>query len=344
MKKIWFNHSFSTTYSFINLIKNNHENRKFRIFVSHANPYSVMFMAGDHNELEPSIEGYDYIQYCLDFCKRNEIDIFVPGYKRLSLIAQHYNEFNNLGIKLLLSENTGLMDIINDKSKTYADFIKNKIMEVPEYYIVNNTNEFFNAYKTIIDNGKQVCFKPLNSEGGSGFRIIDEKADSISYLLGTPSVRISFENAYKVLKSSDKFPELMVSEYMNGSEYSIDCLAYQGKLYAAIPRKKMQGRLRKLENNQELIEIAHRFNEVYKLPFIYNIQVRYKDDIPKLLEVNPRMSGGLNTSCFSGINFPYLAIKLLLGEKIEVPEPKFDIMATDIEETIVMNSFKTGNM
>ena len=36
----------------------------------------------------------------------------------------------------------------------------------------------------------------------------------------------------------------MVSEYLDGEEYSIDCLAYQGKLHIAVPRKKMNNRLR----------------------------------------------------------------------------------------------------
>ncbi|MBC7474858.1 MAG: ATP-grasp domain-containing protein [Candidatus Sericytochromatia bacterium] len=335
--KIWFNHSFSTTYHFIKLIKNNPDQRKFEIFCTHGNPNSVTLTLGDYNQVEPDVEGIDYIDFCLAFCKKHKIDIFVPGYKRLALISENYQQFNNLGIKILLSDDVEKMSIINDKSKTYEQFKKNKIIAIPEYYIVNTVEQFINAYQKIINNGSDVCLKPLNSQGGFGFRIIDNNSDSLEHLMGTPSVRISFDYACKVLGSEKSFAEIMVCEYLNGFEYSIDCLSYQGKLYAAIPRKKMGDRLRYLEDNQELITIAEQFNESYKLDFIYNIQVRYKDNVPKLLEINPRMSGGLNTSCLSGINFPYLAIKLLFGEKIEVPKPKFGIMASDIEETIIIS-------
>jgi biotin carboxylase len=58
--------------------------------------------------------------------------------------------------------------------------------------------------------------------------------------------------------------------------------------------------------------------------------------IPKLLEINPRMSGGMHFSCLSGINFPYVAIKILLGEKVDLLTPKFGIRASHIEKEIIL--------
>jgi hypothetical protein len=48
------------------------------------------------------------------------------------------------------------------------------------------------------------------------------------------------------------------------------------------------------------------------------------------------MSGGLYFSCLSGVNFPYLAVKLLLGEKVEKQETKLDIKATFLEKEIIL--------
>lgn len=47
-----------------------------------------------------------------------------------------------------------------------------------------------------------------------------------------------------------------------------------------------------------------------------NIQFKYLDDIPYFLEINTRMSGGIQMSCLaSGVNIPNLAINKLLGRK-----------------------------
>jgi carbamoylphosphate synthase large subunit len=72
------------------------------------------------------------------------------------------------------------------------------------------------------------------------------------------------------------------------------------------------------------------------LDYIFNIQVKFNQGLPKLLEINPRMSGGLYFSCLSGVNFPYLAVRLLLGENVEKQEMKLDIKVTFLEKEIIL--------
>ncbi|MNQ91978.1 carbamoyl phosphate synthase-like protein [compost metagenome] len=127
-------------------------------------------------------------------------------------------------------------------------------------------------------------------------------------------------------------------ELLTGYEYSIDCLASaSGELLAAVPRRKADGRLRMLEEVPELIELANQVAATYRIPFNYNIQIKYNRGVPKLLEINPRMSGGLQVSCLSGINFPYLGVKAVLGEKVEVQKPNFGILASHLEQYVIMN-------
>ena len=45
-----------------------------------------------------------------------------------------------------------------------------------------------------------------------------------------------------------------------------------------------------------------------------NIQFKYLDGVPYFLEVNTRMSGGVQMACLaSGVNIPDLAVNKLLG-------------------------------
>jgi biotin carboxylase len=70
------------------------------------------------------------------------------------------------------------------------------------------------------------------------------------------------------------------------------------------------------------------------------INIQFRTDAEKifLLEINPRMSGGLQLSCLgSGINIPDLAINQLLGVSKDwhYPEKKFCRVA-NIETPIVL--------
>lgn len=334
-QRIWFNRWFNSAYHFIDLIRNNPDRVEYEVFGTHHNPRSAVLQACDYSEIEPAVSGQDYIDFCLDFCRKYHIDIFIPRHQ-LILIAERMEEFRKEGVKVLVSAEPQILHTIVDKANLYDSFKENKIVELPDYHIVNNASQFKQAYNDLMDKGHKVCFKPVNGEGGSGFRIIDNQANIIDALYREVSHRISFDEAYKILSSQESFRELMVLEYLEGYEYSIDCLADSGNLIAAVPRKKVDERTRFLECYTELIEIAKKVSETYKLSYVFNIQLFIKNGIPKLLEINPRMSGGLHISCLSGVNFPYLGVKLLVNGSIDVPTPQFGIAATQIEKEIKM--------
>ena len=58
--------------------------------------------------------------------------------------------------------------------------------------------------------------------------------------------------------------------------------------------------------------------EKTNLQYPCNIQFKIKDDIPYLLEINTRMSGGLQMTCEAEkINIPNIALHKVLGRKTE---------------------------
>ncbi|MEX2104714.1 MAG: ATP-grasp domain-containing protein, partial [Bacilli bacterium] len=188
--------------------------------------------------------------------------------------------------------------------------------------------------------GLRVCFKPVHGEGGAGFRVINEAVNSLDSLYGPINHRISLEQTITILSGQETFPDLMVLEFLDGNEYSIDCLAYEGKLLAAVPRVKLGGRIQLLEDNEEMLNIAHHVAERYRLPYVFNIQLKSRDGVPKLLEINPRMSGGLHMASFTGVNFPYYAIKLLLEGKIEVPRPTLNLTVSYVEDAVLIKNLE----
>ncbi len=340
---IWFNRWFSTVSHYMEMIRNNPDNQTFVIYGTHPNPDTVYFNYCDVFGTEPDCHGEEYLQFCLDYCRQNNIDIFIPR-KENVLISQHLDDFRAIGVKVLVCPDGDLMAMMDNKVAMYRSLEQKEqdghsIVTIPAYRVVNNAEDFKNAYEEMKREGNQLCIKPVIGEGASGFRIIDNNANTIPYLFSTASSqKMSFETAYEILQKQPQFPDLMVLEYLHGYEYSIDCLAgADGTLHVAIPRKKGKGRIREIEYNEELLSIARKMAEHYKIPFVFNIQVKYNDGVPKLLEINPRMSGGLHISCLAGVNIPYYAIKLLLGGTVGQLYPNYGVKATYIEQSVILS-------
>ncbi|MGH4050013.1 MAG: ATP-grasp domain-containing protein [Clostridium sp.] len=342
--RIWFNRWFSSAYNIIDLIKNNEDGRKFEIFVSHSNEHSITLQNADYAFIEPNLSDNDYIEYCLDFCTKHAINIFVP-YHQLMLISNNIDRFEKINIKVLASNNIDLLNLIDDKVLFYNDIKSKNILKIPEYSVVNTKESFIVAYNKLKLIGR-VCFKPTDGVGGAGFRIIKESKTTIEDILnGFPSYSIYLDDILDLLPEECSFQNIMLMEYLDEYEYSIDCLADKnGNLVRAIPRKKIDKYNRYLENNEDLIRIAHKVSESYKIPFIYNIQVIYKNEEPNLLEINTRMAGGVHYTCMSGVNLPYEAIKVLMDESISTSDVNLDIMVGNIETSIICDSINNVNV
>ena len=345
-KKIWFNQWFTTVAHFIDMIRYNSDDIEFEVYGTSTNENALYLSYCDVACKEPSVSGDAYIQFCLEFCRTHSIDIFVPR-KENVLISKKLHLFHEIGVEVLVCSDSSLMEMLDDKEATYRMMKEHpdlrKLVHIPEYRIVTNAEDFKAAFNQLKEKGHQVCFKPVIGEGGNGYRLLQDHETTVHELLNEGvSHKMTVEHAYTILKQEKEFAPIMVMEYLDGPEYSIDCLAYGGELMAAIPRKKGKGRVRELEQNEELLHLASEINKALKIPYIYNIQVKYKDGLPKLLEINPRMSGGLHYSCLAGINMPYKAVKLLLMKKqaIEYFEPQFGIKVSYLEKEVILKERK----
>ncbi|MBD2869394.1 ATP-grasp domain-containing protein [Paenibacillus arenilitoris] len=336
MTKIYMNRWFSVAYHYINMIRNNPDGEKFEFFGTHPDINHMSLLASDHPGTEPALYGSEYAEYCADYCRTNGIDLFIPRL-HMEEIARYAHLFDEIGTKVMVCRDTELLDSMVEKDKFYEAIAGKGLVDIPDYRVVHTAEQFKRACGELAEAGHRVCFKPTKSEGGMGFRIIDDGRDPLRELYGYVTLSTSFKQAYDTLSRAERFEPLMVMEYLGGVEYSIDCVASaEGELMTAIPRRKSTGRTYLLEAKPELLEIADRIAKSLKIPYAFNIQVRYSGDVPKLLEINPRMSGGLYITCLSGVNMPYLAVQALQGKPIEPPAPRFGIQAGYVEQPLIM--------
>jgi carbamoyl-phosphate synthase large subunit len=232
--------------------------------------------------------------------------------------AKSQKEFEAAGIKCLVSPVESL-EIANNKSRLY-EFLQWRGLPVPEFRVVETVEQFKEAIKELGYPGKPVCFKPSVSNGSRGFRIISEQMNELDLLFNQkPSaLYMSPADAIRIL-SSGKFPELLVSEYLPGEEYSVDCLANRGETVLVVPRlrkRMINGISVEGEFVKEESIIAYCSKVIKELKLHGNIGIQVKRSVAGqflMLEINPRVQGSIATCLGAGINLPVLAIKQELG-------------------------------
>ncbi len=260
--------------------------------------------------------------------------MFVPGRNMLA-VARRQGEFEAAGVAVQVSPAEAIAGLAG-KADTYAAAAELGVAG-PVTRTVTTLAGFRAAVADIRARapGTRVCFKPDLDFGGHGFRVLDDRADTFAELTEPPSVRISHATAERLFGSVEEFPPLIVSEFLEGAEISIDCLSTpDGRLLAALPRSK-DGLpwTRELVDDQAAVAIARRMVEGLGLRYLSNVQVRYRVREgerggvfrePVLLEVNTRAASGLYQACLAGsVNLPDLALRMVLGETVDPPRPAF---------------------
>ncbi|AET68362.1 biotin carboxylase [Desulfosporosinus orientis DSM 765] len=320
---IYFNRCFTSTPKIIRYLLDNEDGRKFKVFISHVCENDYIQDIADYFEVEPSIEGKDYVNYCLDFCRQHKIKLFVPRYN-VEYLSRYQNEFERLGVKVMFVGSSSTYQLLNDKVKTYQTLIDRESdregIAIPQTFCVRTYFDFKNAYHKITGNKSSPCLKPISGIGGDGFKQILEDMTEVDELYKTTASTISKDRLLRVLKNSNAIKPLMVMEYLEGEEYSIDCLGYEGELIVAIPRRKLDLYRQVIEYREDLIAMARKLTQEFSLSYLYNIQIKYHQGRAYLIEINTRMSAGIHKSCLAGVNLLYLAVKLLSNETVTPPK------------------------
>jgi len=165
---------------------------------------------------------------------------------------------------------------------------------------------------------KKVVVKPVSGSGSRGVEIYEDISE-------VPPAR--FEN-----------PLLMIQEYADGPEYSVDIMVTpDGEIKAAVPRVRMRidsgvSMTGRVENNQEIIQYVEAVVHKIGLTYMANVQVILDADKgPRLVEINPRFSGGLSLVIASGADTPLMALKSMIGADVPV--------VSDFKEIAMVRTF-----
>jgi hypothetical protein len=207
---------------------------------------------------------------------------------------------------------------------------------------------------------RRISFKTSTGTFELGFHILDESIPPIKRLLRSEGHRISKVELQKVLCGYDKFLKLLVMDYLDGNEFSVDVRLYKGTVAAMVCRwKPMRDEFRHVgtsktspvdESQSQIrakeagIEKRHRIlADHFQFEEQFNVQFRTRADLaarPYVLEINSGISGGLAYVGLTGLNLPLLSIRFALCGSCDqlgvIPYPMLPLFAKEKPEIIIV--------
>jgi hypothetical protein len=288
----------------------------------------------------------NYIKWLLDTLKENKVQLFFCK-KHTSIVLKHMSEIKELGVKVVL-DSPDSIKLMESKSDVYRKLVNNPKLSkyIPEYYNGNNLAEIEDIIKSHSEKGtKQWCLKLDSDEGGASFRKIEQSELNRESLNSFRVNSISSKEALELVENINRtshLKQLLFMELLDSPEISIDCYdSLEG--FESICRIKLpNSRVQRIYKDDTLHEICKEIGKEYNLKFPFNVQFRYEHDSEnlKLLEINPRISGGSYYYIPFGINICNQVINNTLGIKDDTYEniQKLGIKeVTHLEKVITLN-------
>jgi carbamoyl-phosphate synthase large subunit len=268
---------------------------------------NASLLGTDTTELSPALQLCDnrfgvkptahpgYIKQLLSIVKANKVKLLVPTVDLdLKRLAQNKHKFATLGCRVLVSE-PGVIDICQDKRKTYRFLVKNDF-DTPLTISIRSA-----LSKKKIE--WPYFLKPWDGYAGRGNAIVNNRTELLFY--------------------SKRIPNPICQELVEGTEYTCDVYVdFNMNVRCVVPRKRIEVRAGEVSKGQVARDsciISKAILLVEKLkagPGVITLQLFLTDDGKiKFIEINPRFGGGAPLSIKAGADFPKWILQELTGRK-----------------------------
>lgn len=157
---------------------------------------------------------------------------------------------------------------------------------------------------SVIDNEMPAIVKPRKGGSSRGIKIFHEVDDLM------------------LLADLDKY---LIQEYIeHNREYSVDCyVSEEGEILTTVPRERLEimgGEVTRTKTfrNDHLIDMSRKVIEHFKLTGPVTIQILHDLDKDRylLMEVSPRLGGGVICSIYAGAPIPDYILLESMGKKV----------------------------
>jgi carbamoyl-phosphate synthase large subunit len=275
----------------------------------------------DKGYLVSERENPEFSDQLLKIVRAEKCSVIYP----LSTFDQEYfaarrDWFEAEGIRVVVSD-LGSVTTANNKLALY-ERCRRVGIRVAAYVPVREPSSLGTALRELGYPKRPVVFKLSHSTAARGLAIIRKDGsifESIHRLNGLPHMsaeELSYTLAHMGWSSG------MLCEYLPGDEYSVDVLSWKGEPVISVVRKRYTatGGLAlhaEVIDDPEVRALAETVVRELALSYTSNVQVRRNSqNLPCLMEVNPRIPGTIGLTVQAGVNMPALALELALGKEV----------------------------
>jgi len=216
----------------------------------------------------------------------------------------------------------------NHKIRLY-EFARAHGLPVPDYRIVKDSGTLEDSAGELGYPERPVVLKAATGTGAAGLKILRAAVSPLEMFLSRVNRDMTLQGALAQLDGVSPWPEMMLTEYLPGEEFSVDVLSYQGKYCGGVVRRRDDSVFglatdATVVDRPDVLQIARRFVESVGLDYVSNVQLRCASGgEPKLMEINPRVPGTIGLSVGAGVNLPAAALELSLGRHVSLAEPRY---------------------
>lgn len=255
----------------------------------------------------------------LQEAKKYNIDgiITIASDRPMKTVAKVCEDLNLIGINEKTAINATNKNCMRNALEKYN-------VDIPMYFSVNSYNDYINAVRKVKDSSYKCIVKPSDNSGSRGIKLIK------SYN------KLEIDEAYRHSKENSFSGQIMVEEYMEGPEVSVESLSINGECYIIQVTDKLttgapyfvemgHSQPSSLPNNiiksiKELTKKATKAIGVEEGPA--HTEIKVTKEGPKIVEIGARLGGDNITTHLvlysTGINMVKNTIKIALGEQVNI--------------------------
>jgi carbamoyl-phosphate synthase large subunit len=267
--------------------------------------------------LIPFVNKPDYISVLLGICKKEGISLLFPGLDaELETLSLNVDAFKAIGTTVIVS-NPNVIKLSNDKQYMYDSLDRNVAGKFP--------------FTFPLSQAKNVEFPVIIKQMVGGAR-------SQNVFL----VKDKTELKLILAKIGDNIDNFILQEYIEGDEYTCGTINLNNECKGVIVMRRIlrDGDTYKCfsEHNIVIEKCVKNIADTIKPFGACNIQLRVRNGVPFIIEINARCSGTTAARTLCGFNEPKMIADFILKGK----EPEFDIKPLTIlrywNELVVSNT------
>lgn len=296
---------------------------KGKVYATDISELAPALYEADEYFIVPRISDPGYLDCILNICKENNItgvlSLIDP---ELSLLAKNKQRFIDIGTTPIVSD----YEVVE---KSFDKYIFNQFLEENSFNSMKcyiDINEFYiDLEKEVIN--FPVFVKPYNGSASININKVNSK-DELDLLFS-------------------KFDNLMIQEYMDGTEYGVDVYIdmISNEPVSIFIKEKIKMRAGETDKSVSvkdggLSKLVKEFVEIAGYNGIIDIDIFKVDSEYYISEVNPRFGGGYPHAYESGVNIPEQIITNLKKEEntLQLNEYEEDIYMMKYNEVKLLKN------